>query len=306
MFTLGVYTKEQYARLGEKRRFLGARVAYNLLRVQEPCSAEEAKIFEDICFTLRTSNGTFRTTYRNRFRDVDKVALRLIQGSFDASTRLRVQDRAVSNGLTSAEWARGLGEHYPTLEFEASDLLIELREWTLPNGDIYIGEPDGKPLQYIRRPFVVSQDYKESWRNPLLRWVANRARHRFNRLSSGGYRTAPISCIHPEARELEKSGRFRFEARSIFDRTPKACEVLRTMNILNRSYFSSERLAEAARGIFDSLVPGGIWIAGRTLEEDFSNHVTFFRRLDDRWEVLERIGNGLEIEEIALASVKPR
>jgi hypothetical protein len=51
---------------------------------------------------------------------------------------------------------------------------------------------------------------------------------------------------------------------------------------------------------FHSIKPGGIWIVGRTLEEDLSNHATFLRRLDNGWEVLERIGKGSEIEELAM------
>jgi predicted methyltransferase len=89
--------------------------------------------------------------------------------------------------------------------------------------------------------------------------------------------------------------------RSVFDHTAGACHVLRTMNILNLSYFSREQLAEAASAAFDSLRPGGIWIVGRTREEDFSNHATLFRRGENAWEPLERIGNGSEIEEVALA-----
>jgi hypothetical protein len=75
------------------------------------------------------------------------------------------------------------------------------------------------------------------------------------------------------------------------------------MNILNRAYFSEEQLAQAARAIFESVSPGGIWIVGRTLETDLSNHVSILRRQDEGWEPLERIGNGSEIEEIALRAL---
>ena len=50
------------------------------------------------------------------------------------------------------------------------------------------------------------------------------------------------------------------------------------MNIFNRAYFSEEQLAAGAAAMFDSLEPGGIWIVGRTLEDDLTNHATFFRR----------------------------
>src|ERR1700733_5382553 len=125
MFTFGIHTLAQYQSMGEERRFSGARVAYNLLRVGENPTPEEVRVFEDICITLQTSNGTFRTTFRNRFLDVDAAATRWIERSHNAASVIRVQDRAASSGLTSAEWVRSLYEHFPAVEFEASDLLAE-------------------------------------------------------------------------------------------------------------------------------------------------------------------------------------
>jgi hypothetical protein len=94
---------------------------------------------------------------------------------------------------------------------------------------------------------------------------------------------------------------FQFRMRSVFDSTPGACDILRTMNILNRDYFPEERLQAASRAIFESLRPGGIWIVGRSLETDFTNHVTFFRRTESGWEILERIGKASEIDNLALS-----
>jgi hypothetical protein len=300
MLTFGIYSKEQYLKLGQERRFLGARVAYTLLRTSDDPKPEEVRMFEDLCITLHTSNGTFRTTFRGRFKEVDAITLRWIRESFKAGFPLRVQDRAVSNGLTSAEWWQCLYPAFPGLHFEASDLLVELLE--LPSGDAtFVIEPSGKPLQYIRPPFVTSLSYPESWRNPLLRWVSSRAKKRFARLPLPASPGRPISCVHPEARALQRSNpNFRVVVRSVFERSPNSCDVLRTMNILNRAYFSEEQLTEAAAAIFDSLSAGGIWIVGRTLEGDLSNHVSILRRLDEGWEVLERVGSGSEIEEVAL------
>ena len=302
MFTFGIYTKAGYQKMGPERRFAGARVAYNLLRVGDNPAPEDVRAFEDICITLRTANGTFRTTFRNRFRDVDAAAIRWMERFHGTAPVIRIQDRAASNGLTSAEWAQSLFEHFPAVEFEASDLLVELLELSRGTGESWIAEPNGTLLQYIGPPFVVSLHHPESWRNPLLRWVAARARKRFANYPRDEYRVRPISCIHPEARALCKTNpAFRVVVRSVFDHTAGACHVLRTMNILNLSYFSREQLAEAASAAFDSLRPGGIWIVGRTREEDFSNHATLFRRGENAWEPLERIGNGSEIEEVALA-----
>jgi hypothetical protein len=311
MFGLGIHKQEQYMRMGSERRFSGPRVAYNLLRIGDNPSEDEIKLFEDISVTLRTSNGTFRTSFRNRFEDVDAASIVLLKRLFPAASAIRVEDRAVSHGLTSCEWAKRLLPVFPAAEIEASDLLLQLLELSVEGGETFITEADGTPLQYIKPPFVVALHHPESWRNPLRRWIAARARKRFDTLGlpaawvehsqGAGYRVRPIPYIHPEAAALARSDpRFKFRRRSVFERTPAPCHVLRTMNIFNRAYFSAERLEEGYRAIFDSLQPGGIWIVGRTLEEDLTNRATFFRRAEHGWEVLDRIGSGWELEEMAL------
>lgn len=155
MLRFGICTREQYLRKGRLRRYSGARVSYSLLDIGEHPTSEQIQLFEDISFTLRTSNGIFRTT-------------------------------------------------------------------------------------------------------------------------------------------------FRLRVRSLFELMPGACHVLRTMNILNKEYFSPEQLTAGVHAAFQSLKPKGIWIVGRTAEDDFSNHVTFFRRQEDGWEVLERIGKGSDIEDLVL------
>jgi hypothetical protein len=311
MMGLGIHTREQYNRMDASRRFAGFEVAYSLLNVGDNPSEEDIRVFEDISVTLQTSNGTFRTTFRNRFEDVDIACLRLMSQCFPSDSAIQVEDRAVSHGLTSCEWAKRLLPLFPSAAFEASDLILQLLEVSVNSQETFITELDGTPLQYIRPPFVVSVLHAESWRNPLRRLIAAHGKKRFSHLKlpkgwaekpqASGYRVLPIPYIHPEAAALARTdSRFRFRRRSVFERTNPPCHAIRTMNILNRSYFSAERLAEGYRAIFDSLQPGGIWIVGRTLEEDLSNHATFFRRRDRDWEVLGRVGDGWEMEDMAL------
>lgn len=304
MLKFGIYTQNQYLKAGARRRFSGSRVAYSLLEVGENPTKEQTQIFEDICFTLRTSNGTYRTSFRYRFRDVDVAAMDILKRFFPFETELLVEDRAVSHGLTSLEWAQELFPIFPNAKVEASDRLFYLVQLSLGNNETYIFEPEGRPLQYINPPFVVGLCHTESL---PLRIVAAYARRRLQRAelpidwitTSGGdgYQVRQIRCIHPEAWSYSKSNaRFQLRGRSVFDITPKPVHVLRTMNILNRAYFSDAQLSEGADAAFQSLQPGGIWIVGRTLESDFSNHVSFLRRQERGWELLCRMGDGSEME----------
>ncbi len=321
MVKFGIITQQQYLRLNQRqRRFSGAHVAYNHLSVGEQPSPEQIGIFEDVSFTLRTSNGTFRTTFRNRFEDVDRVAVRLIGESYSRASSFKVQDRAVSHGLTSKEFAERVFEHFPNAAFEASDLVLGLVEVTV-DGEVFIAERNGTPLQYIKAPFVVPLYHQDAKRYPWNRWVARRARRRFDNLNlppgwNATQSTDPqhvpsqhgqdvqvryIPFIHPEAVALTRTNpNFRFCERSVFDAAAGSCGVLRTMNIFNRDYFSERQLTEGASAAFQSLQPGGLWIVGRTLEDQITNHATFFRRGEQSFEVLERIGKGSEIEPLAL------
>jgi hypothetical protein len=312
MLKHGIFTAEEYLQLEkDRRRYCGARVAYNLLLVGDNPTEAQIRMFEDISFTLFTSNGTTRTTFRHRFEDVDRLAMHWIGKLFPRDAELRIQDRAVSHGLTSLEFARHILQAYPKSDYEASDLLLSLVELRLANGETYITEPSGSPLQYLKPPFAVSLSYPEALRYPINRWVARRALKRFQKLplpdawttSKGGpaFQVRQIPYIHPEAAEFSRHNPgFHFETRSVFAPTPGACQILRTMNIFNRAYFSQQQLEEGGAAAFKSLVPGGLWIVGRTLEQDFTNHVTFLRRGEHGWEVLERIGSGSEMESVVL------
>jgi hypothetical protein len=310
MLQFGILTADQYGRATKRRRRTGSGVSLNLLEVSDPPTKDEILRFEEISFNLRTSNGTTRTTFRHRMVDVDDLALRLLRQDHRPDKELIVQDRAASNCLTSTEWADQIHVAFPRAQFEASDSLLFLFRISLHGGSIYFVEPGGQPLQYVESPFVVSLCPRGPYRYLLNHFVAALAKRRFRRLSlpdnladsvqHSRYRIDKISCIHPEARSLcQRDLRFTICERSVFQRTP-GLDVLRTMNILNMAYFSRTRLLDGIHAAFESLKPGGLWIVGRTLEKNLTNHVTFFRRTEEKWEVLGRIGNGSEIEELVM------
>lgn len=313
MLRFGIYNEQQYLRAGSQRRELGTCVAYTLLDVGVDPSDERISMFEDVCFRLRMSDGTFRTSFPQRFVDLDAAALRWMAELFAPEAALRIQDRAASHCLTSYEWAVRIFAAHFRAEFEASDQFLYLHELTLAGGEKYIVEPSGKPLQYIRPPLVLSACHREPRRYPLNLLLGLWARRRFARLAlpagwmrsdgGSGYRVRQISCVHPRAAALAvRDPRFQLRTRSVFEVTPQSCDVLRTMNVLNRAYFAEEQLETAVNAAFDSVRPGGLWIVGRTWEDDFSNHATFFLRREDAWQVLGRLRNGSELEDLALAA----
>jgi hypothetical protein len=307
MLRFGICTQNQFIEAREQRRFSGSMVSYSLLNIGENPTKEQIRIFEDVSLTLRTSNGTYRTTFRNRLRDVDAATIGTLERLYPSDTELLVEDRAVSHGLTSLEWAQQLFHAFPRSKFEASDKVLSLIQLSLASGGTYILEPEGEPLQYIKPPFVVCLSHKESSLLPFNRLIAAQARRRLRHLllpggwmesrGGDGYQVRKIECVHPEALSFSRTNpRFQLRTRSVFDVTPNAVHVLRTMNILNKAYFSDSQLREGSNAAFQSLKLGGVWIVGRTLENDFSNHVTFLQKQEIGWAILARIGKGSEME----------
>lgn len=310
MLRFGICTEQQYRSAATGR--IPAAIAYNLLPSKDNPTDEQVRIFEEITLRMRTSNGTFRTSFTRRFEDLDAVTLGWIQRLFHTDAELHIQDRAASHCLTSQELAQRVFATFPNASFEASDRMLHLLELRLPSDEIYILEPDGQPLQYIRPPLVVSLSGSEARRYPVNRLIAAWAAWRFKRMRPlADSRPHPehhlpirkLSCVHPRAAQLAAhDARFRICERSAFDATPASCHVLRTMNIFHSAYFSRQQLASAVTAAFQTIRPNGLWIVGRTLTSDSSNHATLFMRSEQGWQLLDRIGTGSEIEELIQTS----
>ena len=313
MLRFGICTEQQYRSAAPGR--IPARIAYSLLSSNDDPTEEQVRIFEDITLRMRTSNGTCRTSFARRFEDLDAVTLEWMQRLFHGDAELRIQDRAASHCLTSRELAQRIFPLFPKASFEASDRMLHLLELRLPSDEIYVLEPDGQPLQYIRPPIVVSLSGKEARRYPVNRLIARWAEWRFRRMRlPADSRLRPkdsvpmrkLPCIHPLAAKLAaQDARFRICERSVFDATTASCQVLRTMNIFHSGYFSRQQLGAAVTAAFQTVSLDGLWIVGRTRQSDSSNHATLFVRRERGWQVLDRLGAGSEVEELIQPGQRP-
>lgn len=305
MIRTGIATRVQFERVAARTSRASRVISCELMQVADDCTEAEQSMFERAQFYLQTANRTFRTSFAGRFKDVDKLALELLTRRHRPDAALLIQDRAASHALTSCEWATAVFQAFPQARLEASDLLLYLVRLAVPGGGTYIADPAGMPMQYIRGRFVVSLCAAEPRRYPLNRLLAARARRGFPRHLVQGAATegtraqadlTKISCVHPRARVLAKRDpRFTVVQRSVFDRT-EPVDVIRTMNIFNRSYFSQDELAQGASAVFASLREGGLWIVGRTSEDDFTNEATFLQKTGGDWSPIARLRGGSEME----------
>jgi hypothetical protein len=330
MLKLGVWQKGQFLAGPPDRlwpylyyRLSRSRVSLRLLRFAERGSAEEVAMFEQIMVHIRLANGVVRATYPGRFRNLDPVVNRLLCQAFSPAPEVRIEDWAASACLTSAEWAGSLFSVLPRASLVASDLMLFLVELeNASSADVFVVQQDGQPLQYVHPPFVIRMEPPEPWSLPFNRIGYQWAWHRWGRakmlwplpdswldadseevLLRGGYRLHKLPLVHPRALALARTEpRFRLRRHSVFAQAPVPCHAIRSMNILNRSYFAEQDLLTGIRSVVASLHTGGLWIVGRTVREDPpEHHASILRKTGSgRLELVERFGAGSEIESLAL------
>jgi len=293
-------------------------VSYRLLNdpaLKDPERQEEAEgIFEAIVKHLRLSSGIYRSTYPNRFADLDPIVGSVLRDVFGTADPIVVHDWAASDCRLSAEWASTLWELFPAAHVVASDLLLSLTEASRGR-EAYIFETDGTPLQYIRPPFVISLQKSIPAHYPLNRMLATRARRGLREARDAalgeskrtGWAVHQISLIHPAARALASTdSRFEVRPHSVFTALPQPWQAIRTMNIFNHVYFDEGRLREGAACVMQSLVKGGVWILGKTTQDTRPpvNSVSILQKCGNSLRLLQRLQGGSEIEDLVL-SQKP-
>jgi hypothetical protein len=73
------------------------------------------------------------------------------------------------------------------------------------------------------------------------------------------------------------------------------------MNLYQTGVFTAARVQQGIRAALDSIVKGGIFIAGKTMEmERARNDVSIFQKTQGRIRVVERLGKGFELEQLVL------
>jgi hypothetical protein len=293
-------------------------VSYSLLKFARLGTSESILAFEKIIRNLELSSGVWRTTYRGRLRDVDELVSPHLAAFCATKEQFEVHDWAASDALVSSEWAQLVFRAFPHCKFAASDVTLHLVEVTRGNREAYVFEPDGTPLQYIRPPFVIPLNKKESSAfliNHMLRVRAGRFADSLRRAVSvcrwadvddpTEFCFPPVTIrllplVHPEALNLhrQKPG-FRIMLHTALSPLRERVHVIRTINIFQRGYFGDAQLANGAQAVLDSLVTGGLWILGRTVEETkpVRNEVSIFKKTHHSFQLLDRLNGGSELEE---------
>jgi len=238
----------------------------------------EGRFFSSIVL----ANGSFKATCPNRLNDLNALSIPHIR-AIDHRP-LKIKDVACSSGVSTEEWYRALSTAGISTEVTGTDISVE--------------------ALHLRGRFVeVLLDRKF---NIIHANMAGTPVH--PRILKA--LRAPVGCILRPFRKRLTPGTIRLVSRSVRNvrveygdlddhecQRDRVFDVIRAANILNIAYFEGECLRRMTFDLLRELREMGLFIVCRT-REDGSNHATLFRYEGFRLRVVERLGEGSELESI--------
>lgn len=261
---------------------------------------------EDAFFSsIKNRNNTFKRTNARRFADLDRRLIAAIRSS-RPKMRPDLLDIGISSGTTTLDLHDELVSAGFAPRITGTDLAIEARIVPLGAGVSALVGADGHPLQFdlpgfVLRPWARRLDwFNFMWlvRPALVKRLSERAR-RALREDGGTVQhvrlVTPRLTGHPAVEVVEDN------VMALRDAFVGRFDVIRAANILNRDYFAASDLQRALGNLRSYLKgPGSLLFVVRTLASG-EHHGTLFRMDGSgRLEVQGRIGDGSEVEQIAL------
>ena len=248
---------------------------------------------------LRNANGVWKTTARHRLDDVLPALIRALGSPAEA----RVLDVGCSSGLSTLELSEALALCGIPAEVIGTDVSLTAR---------LLRDAHGRGMLFLDREHV-SQVELEGWAlgwppalsEKLLHPIRVRRARAFMARSLARYREGargraaelaprdvPLTVPVPKGRAV------RFVQEAVLEPAIRdRFHAILAANFLNLNYFSADQLRKAVNALRERLVPDGVLCIVRTIENG-RNHGTVFRMKGPHPIVLERIGNGSEIEHL--------
>lgn len=255
--------------------------------------AAEAAFFS----AIRLSNGTFKTTCHRRLDDFNQIiSAALRRTSAARNGPLQLLDVGISSGTTSLEWARALESQGLDFRLVATDLTATASLHRYGKWFHALVDDHGTPLQYhifgktirgwfypgdvLRLKFVPIRLAQLS--HLLLQKAGLGAIDEVPLVVSGVLMNPAIEVCSDDIFCDDPTYHGRFH-------------VIRAANILNRVYFSEDKLAVGVTNLSRRLREGGILAVCRTMS-DGSNHGSLLQLTRGRLAKIEQFGNGSDVD----------
>jgi hypothetical protein len=319
MFQTGIFNLSQLSsklekNLGPKNQPIAIDLyaQINELEPRQQGLAEEM-ILENFSF----SDGAYKKTHAGRFDDFDEKILAYLEKNLAQDRPYKIHDLAISDGRTSYDFFLKLEKKFPTIDFCASDknILVDVFPGVKNKTRKIVTEAGGKILQIIFPPFVLNIysskralafKIKKALFYPVNFILAQfflvpLFRNILIKIDADKKQT--IALVKKQVLDLAKTkSNFHLLGYDIMKKGFGEFEIIRAMNILNPTYFSSAEAKKIMANIFSSLKEGGLFIAGSNTNAASPVAGDLFVKKSGRMESLMKFGGGAPYREIILST----
>jgi hypothetical protein len=255
---------------------------------------DDAQWQERILEPFAVRNAVFKRTARERFSDFDDATIQVLRNQQLLRRACTVHDLAVSDARTACDlFDKLVPEFGDALEFYATDICLKVSAIRQPGGRLtLVVDPSGRLLQIVFPPFVLPVSTSEPWvlypLNRVLRAVLLRTEARkllsILRERPDEVEQREILLLCREAREhLARYQNFHVETYDMLEPPGRKFEIVRAMNIFNRTYFSDAVLARAVDKVVESLSEGGIFVTGSNQDAGTTVNGSIYRKSGGRF-----------------------
>lgn len=252
---------------------------FNVLQLEK---VQSTSLFDNIVSTISNSNGTAKTSYENRFADLDEILL-----NFIPSGPVTIHDTAVSTGITSLElFSKFKEENEVTMNI--SDKYSYLYTKVFNTKQVFFDTNKELVFAYENGKLYSSQ----------LTQVFKKSIEGFEGLTGINYENSAIKIwlLNPKVLKAMNENIIQFIEYDLFSsELSDQFDVVRSMNILNTVYFKETELMIALDNIYNSLKTNGIFLVGRTGLDNI-NRATFYKKSNVGFTSFYKVNNGSEIE----------
>lgn len=260
---------------------------------------------EEFFTSIKLRNGTYKTTSRRRFADINHELRNLIESG--AINVEHVMDIGISSGSNTVELYQEIGFAGRKSRIIATDLMPEACLVKVFPGCFALTDSTGYPLRYdISRwsisPWVVGSDYRKGFFivrkaiNMVLGWRARKVL-----AGPASARVQNVELVTPVLRRHADIAVRKDDITQYNHAFDGKFSFIRAANILNNAYFSDVALMAIVDNIRRYLAtPRAALLVLRT-HADGANHGTLFGvEQGGGCDIIQRFGRGSEVEDIVL------
>jgi len=240
------------------------------------------KFYSDIYVASKTS----KQTASKRFEDLDIVALKYMQKQQNV-----IHDIAVSNGITSNDW-------FDILVMQNVQFCMYISD---KYARIFVKKGFAERAYDIDKNFIFGYFGSVLAVDKNIFFPVSKIAYEFlKRMKNDCVYDYSLLLFHPQViKKITDKLITNIDYDIFHTKIATKFTFVRCMNILNKNYFTENQIINAIINIYESLQVEGTLLVGRTISNKY-NTATFFRKLNNRFIILEDINNGSEVKDLIL------